>query len=147
MGCRDRLTVQLRPECDRGDRERQVHDHDREHVGHQVREEDARGRSAEHSRRVHELLLAQGFSVRCLLRPERAAEVFSGRSVEVARGDLRSQTIARTGTQSDCWTCSRKLLTTIRAEPLALIARGSATPTKKPNAKTRNTLDAVNRMM
>lgn len=36
-----------------------------------------------------ELLLARGFSVRCLLRPERPAAVFSGRSVEVARGDLR----------------------------------------------------------
>ncbi|MHC4970870.1 MAG: NAD-dependent epimerase/dehydratase family protein [Planctomycetota bacterium] len=36
-----------------------------------------------------ELLLARGFSVRCLLRPDRPAAVFADSSVEVARGDLR----------------------------------------------------------
>jgi nucleoside-diphosphate-sugar epimerase len=37
-----------------------------------------------------ELLLARGFKVRCLLRPDRSDAVFSGRAVDVARGDLRS---------------------------------------------------------
>jgi nucleoside-diphosphate-sugar epimerase len=38
---------------------------------------------------VVDLLLEQGFSVRCLLRPERGGEVFGDRPVEVVRGDLR----------------------------------------------------------
>ncbi len=37
-----------------------------------------------------DLLLAQGWRVRCLLRPSRDVSVFEGRAVEVARGDLRS---------------------------------------------------------
>ncbi|MHC4731703.1 MAG: NAD-dependent epimerase/dehydratase family protein [Planctomycetota bacterium] len=36
-----------------------------------------------------DLLLARGFRVRCLLRPERPASVFAGRAVDIARGDLR----------------------------------------------------------
>jgi len=36
------------------------------------------------------LLLAAGWRVRCLLRPERDVSVFQGSDVEVARGDLRS---------------------------------------------------------
>jgi len=36
-----------------------------------------------------DLLLARGFKVRCLLRPDRSDTVFSGRAVDVARGDLR----------------------------------------------------------
>lgn len=36
-----------------------------------------------------ELLLAKGWQVRCLLRPERDITAFSGRPVEIARGDLR----------------------------------------------------------
>jgi nucleoside-diphosphate-sugar epimerase len=36
-----------------------------------------------------DLLLARGFSVRCLLRPDRPASVFAGRPVDIARGDLR----------------------------------------------------------
>ena len=36
-------------------------------------------------------LLGQGVRVRCLLRPSRSAEVFEGKPVEVARGDLRDR--------------------------------------------------------
>ncbi len=36
-----------------------------------------------------DLLLRQDVSVRCLLRPGRPAEVFEGKAVEIARGDLR----------------------------------------------------------
>jgi nucleoside-diphosphate-sugar epimerase len=39
-----------------------------------------------------DLLLEQGFTVRCLLRPGRPEAVLGGRPVEVARGDLREET-------------------------------------------------------
>jgi nucleoside-diphosphate-sugar epimerase len=38
-----------------------------------------------------EMLLSAGFRVRCLLRADRAPDVFGGLPVEVARGDLRAE--------------------------------------------------------